>query len=220
MTAVFQKEKRTTLVEKVADQIRGAIKSGRLKPGDRLIESEMASEMQISRYPIREAIRYLEKEGLVTNVPYKGAHVTSYAGEDLSEVYTLRVALETLAIRTLIENLDKEKIRRLELALRAMKRSAFENDFGAYVDSDLQFHQSICELSGHKRLLDVWRNLEHQMRSFIMFADQPYESEAPMEIYREHSMVFEAIKNRDTDLAVKQMHKILKDGYLYASGNN
>jgi DNA-binding GntR family transcriptional regulator len=113
MAAVFQKEKRTTLVEKVADQIRGAIKSGRLKPGDRLIESEMASEMQISRYPIREAIRYLEKEGLVTNVPYKGAHVTSYSREDLNEVYTLRVALEALAIRTLVENIDEEKIRKL-----------------------------------------------------------------------------------------------------------
>jgi DNA-binding GntR family transcriptional regulator len=219
MGTIFKKEPRTTLVEKVADRIRDAIKTGKLNPGARLIESEIAAEMQISRYPIREAIRYLEKEGLVTNVPYKGAHVTNFSRADLKEVYSLRVALEELAIRTLIENLDKNKIKQLEQSLVAMKRAALKGEMDEYVDADLRFHLAICELSGHKRLLEVWRNLEHQIRNFIMFADQPHESDAPMEIYHEHSKVIEAIKNSDTDRAVKQMQKILKEGYLFVSGN-
>ena len=113
MEAIFKAEKRSILVEQVANQIREAIKSGKLKPGDRLIETELANSMQIGRNAVREAIRYLEKEGLVTTTPFKGAHVTKFTEKDLEDLYTLRTALEELAIRTLIKNPDNEKINKL-----------------------------------------------------------------------------------------------------------
>ena len=90
MGAIFKKEERLTLVERVANQIREAIRSGKLQPGDRLIETDLANDMQISRHPIREAIRYLEKEGLVTNTPFKGAQVTKFSEQDLEEFYSFQ----------------------------------------------------------------------------------------------------------------------------------
>ena len=126
MGVIFKKEERSTLVARAANQIREAIKSGKLQPGDRLIETDLAKDMQISRHPIREAIRYLEKEGLVTTTPFKGAQGTTFSETDLEELYTLRISIEELAIRTLVKNLDDVKIRKLEAALKAMKHSAFE----------------------------------------------------------------------------------------------
>ena len=111
-------------MEQVADQIREAIKSGKLKPGDRLIETELANGMQISRSAIREAMRYLEKEGLVTTTPFKGAHITKFTEKDLEDLYNLRTALEELAIRTLIKNLNNEKINKLEAVLKKMEQVA------------------------------------------------------------------------------------------------
>ena len=77
MEKIFEKEKRSTLPGQVANQIREAIKSGKLKPGDRLIETVLAREMNIGRNAVREAIRYIEKEGLIVTTPFKGALVFS-----------------------------------------------------------------------------------------------------------------------------------------------
>jgi len=219
MGAIFKKEERLTLVERVANQIREAIRSGKLQPGDRLIETDLANDMQISRHPIREAIRYLEKEGLVTNTPFKGAQVTKFSEQDLEEFYSLRLVLEELAIRTLVKNLDAEKIKKLQAALEAMKRLALKDKFKEYIDADLRFHREICELSGHQRLLQIWRILEPQLGLFIMFANQPYEKESPMAIYRQHLPVFQAIAAGDAEQAVVQMRIVLEDGYKFASGH-
>jgi DNA-binding GntR family transcriptional regulator len=220
MGVIFKKEERSTLVVRVANQIREAIKSGKLQPGDRLIETDLANDMQISRHPIREALRYMEKEGLVTTTPFKGAQVTPFSEQDLEELYTLRLSIEELAIRTLVKNLNDEKIKKLQAALKVMKRSAIKGEFKEYIDADLLFHRQICELCGHQRLLQVWRTLEPQMGLFIMFANQPYEIETPMVIYQQHLPVFEAIKAGDADRAVEQMKSVLEDGYKFASGQN
>ena len=87
MGVVFKVEKRSILVEHVANQIREAIKSKKLNPGERLIETDLANDMEIGRSAVREAIRYLEKEGLVTTTPFKGAHVSEFTRKDLDELY-------------------------------------------------------------------------------------------------------------------------------------
>ncbi|MGD8297949.1 MAG: GntR family transcriptional regulator, partial [Desulfobacterales bacterium] len=98
MEKIFEKEKRSTLPGQVANQIREAIKSGKLKPGDRLIETVLAREMNIGRNAVREAIRYIEKEGLIVTTPFKGAQVVEMSKNDLKDIYDVRNALETLAL--------------------------------------------------------------------------------------------------------------------------
>ena len=109
MEKIFEKEKRSTLPGQVANQIREAIKSGKLKPGDRLIETVLAREMNIGRNAVREAIRYIEKEGLIVTTPFKGAQVVEMSQIDLKDIYDVRNALETLALNTLAEKIDNEK---------------------------------------------------------------------------------------------------------------
>ena len=194
MDDIFKKEDRSTLLEKVANQIREAIKSGKLKPGERIIENDLASDMGISRFPIREAIRYLEKEGLVTTTPFKGAHVTELTLKDLEEIYSLRTVTEELAIRTLVKNLSREKVAKLESVVSAMKQTAQDGKtIEEVIDVDLSFHRTICELSDNRRLLDAWLNLSNQFRAFIGL-DQLYDDDTPETTLAVHYPVFEAIK--------------------------
>ena len=217
MNGIFQKEDRSTLVVKVANQIREAIKSGKLKPGEHIIEGDLAMDMGISRFPIREAIRYLEKEGLVTTTPYKGAHVTELTEKDLEEIYSLRIVIEELAIRTLIKHLDSEKVKKLESVVTAMKQVAKNcRTIEEVIDVDLSFHRTICELSENRRLLELWLNLSHQLRAFIVLDDHLYGDDTPEKTLETHYPVFEAIKKGDSDLAVNQMKKVMTRGYKNA----
>jgi DNA-binding GntR family transcriptional regulator len=217
MNGIFQKEDRSTLVVKVANQIREAIKSGKLKPGEHIIEGDLAMDMGISRFPIREAIRYLEKEGLVTTTPYKGAHVTELTEKDLEEIYSLRIVIEELAIRTLIKHIDSEKVKKLESVVTAMKQVAKNcRTIEEVIDVDLSFHRTICELAENRRLLELWLNLSHQLRAFIVLDDHLYGDDTPEKTLETHYPVFEAIKKGDSDLAVNQMKKVMTRGYKNA----
>jgi len=217
MGVVFKAEKRSILVEQVANQIREAIKSKKLKSGERLIETDLASGMETGRNAVREAIRYLEKEGLVTTTPFKGAQVTEFTKEDLDELYDLRIVLEELAIRTLVRNIDREKIARLESVVKAMKRVTKKGTVEEIIDVDLNFHRTICELSGNRRLLSTWLNLSHQLRAFIGLENQLYDDDTPETTLGKHYPVFEAIKKGDTDLAVKRMREVITRGHRKAS---
>lgn len=216
MEPIFKIEKRSILVEQVANQIREAIKSGKLKSGERLIEIDMANGMQVSRSAIREAIRYLEKEGLVITTPFKGAQVTELTEKDLEDLYSLRMALEELAINTLIKNLDQELIRRLELVVTTMKRVAQKGNVEEIIEADLSFHRTICELSNNRRLLEAWLNLSHQLRAFIGLEDQLYDNDTPETTLGLHYPVFDAIKKHDDKLAVKLMRALITRGYKKA----
>ena len=217
MGAVFKKEERSTLVERVANQIREAIKLAKLKPGDRIIEGDLANDMGISRFPVREAIRYLEKEGLVTTTPFKGAHVTELTAKDLEEIYSLRTVLEELAIRTLIKNLDSKKVKRLESVIMSMKQVAKNTEsIEKVINVDLSFHRTICELSGSRRLLESWLNLSRQLRAFIGLDGQLWGDDTPGKTLETHYSVFEAIKKGNSDLAASQMKKVITRGYKNA----
>src|SRR3990170_6280284 len=82
----------------VVDALRAAILGGRLQPGQPITERQLAHELQISRAPIREALRDLEKEGLIVTRPHKGTYIASYSDEDVREIYSLRATLETMAL--------------------------------------------------------------------------------------------------------------------------
>lgn len=213
MGVLFKVEKRSILVEHVANQIREAIKSKKLNPGERLIETDLANDMEIGRSAVREAIRYLEKEGLVTTTPFKGAHVSEFTKKDLDELYDLRTALEELAIKTLVKNLDKEKIAKLQSAVNAMNQVAKDGTVREIIDVDLNFHRTICELSGNRRLLSSWLNLSNQLRAFIGLEDQLYDDDTPETTLGKHYPVFEAIKKGNGDLAVKRMREVITRGH-------
>lgn len=162
------------LRESVVTSIREAIHSGALRPGDRLFEAGLADQMGISRAPIREALRQLELEGLVEMSPRRGAAVARFSREDVLEVYSLRSALEGLACHLAVERASADDWRHLRELAERMRQAAQQGDLRTLVNYDLTFHGTLCEISGHRRLLKTWRSLEGQARVFLTWIEQIY----------------------------------------------
>ena len=217
MEKIFEKEKRSTLPGQVANQIREAIKSGKLKPGDRLIETVLAKEMNIGRNAVREAIRYIEKEGLIVTTPFKGAQVVEMSKNDLKDIYDVRNALETLALNTLAVKIDNEKTRVLDAVVKEMKAVSKKGNLKAIIDIDLKFHRTLCELSENKVLLEAWSAISNRLRAFIANGDGLYGEDTPEVTLGTHYPVFDAIKNSNFKLAVRILNEILERGYKMAS---
>jgi len=196
--APFEIQKRTTLKTQAFKQIKEAILSGELKPGDRIVESELAKRMGISRFPIREALGYLEKEGLVVTSPYRGIYVSQFNDEDLEESYTLRSALEELAVRIVTKKINKRQLNKLQSILNAMDKAAKKRDLEKITSEDLQFHRTICEFSGHRKLLEVWSTLEHRIKSFSRLANLHKGSDI---LFKTHYLVFDALRAGDSQRA-------------------
>ena len=211
MPPVFSKQKRATLTGQALRQIRDAIRTGKLKPGDRLVETQLAEEMQISRFPIREALRYLEKEGLVQTEPFKGTYVAQLAEKDMQELYSLRSAVEELAVRILIKNIDEKKIKKLESIVASMIDASQDENLDKMITEDLRFHRTICELSGHRRLLDVWLNLENQLRIFLTIEKDLFGSS--YRFVTTHHPILEAIKSRK----IQPAQKAIRDHFNMAT---
>ena len=225
MPRVFSKQKRATLTDQALKEIREAIRTGKLKPGERLVEMQLAEEMQISRFPIREALRYLEKEGLVETRPFKGTHVFEFTEKDMEELYSLRSALEELAVRILVENLDNKKIKELETIVQAMQQASQIGNLDQMISEDLRFHQTICELSGHRKLLEVWQTLESQLQVFLTIEKDFFET-AYLYVST-HDPIMDAIKQRNAKKAEKAIRdhlglamRVIREGYWKTSSEN
>ena len=208
MAHVFSKQKRPTLMNKALVEIREAIRKGKLKPGDRLVEMQLAEEMHISRFPIREALRFLEKEGLVETKPFKGTYVAQLTERDMEELYSLRSAIEEFAVRILIKHIDEGKIDKLASIFQAMQQASKNEDLDKLIAEDFRFHQTICELSDHRKLLEVWLTLENQLRVFLTIEKQLFGNSA--QFVKSHVPILKAIRERKIRPAQKAIRDHLK----------
>ena len=162
---------RETLEGQAFQQLRHAIRSGELRPGQRLVESDIAARMGVSRIPIREAIRSLERDGLVVAERGRGAHVITLSNADVQEIYGLRAALEVYAVELLIAGDRAAAADALGECVTEMLRPAERHSRDELMQIDLRFHETICELSGNRRLLEAWRRLSDQIRVLLQLKD-------------------------------------------------
>jgi DNA-binding GntR family transcriptional regulator len=209
MDAVLKEQKRPTLMNQALNHVREAIVKGKLKPGDRLVESQLAEQMQISRFPVREALRYLEKEGLVENIPFKGTYVSKFTENDMEEVFSLRGAIEALALQILINRIDDEKLAVLAAIIRDMETCAHDGDAAKVVANDLRFHRTICEMTGHRKLLFFWETLEHHIYMFLTIEKKVYDP--PERYVATHYPILEALKKKNSELAIARLRIHLED---------
>lgn len=152
------------LVDHVREVLRGAILEGKLPPGARLVEARVAGEMQVSRAPVREAIRALTDEGLVTVQPRRGASVVTISAQDVWEVYTLRAALEIHAFRLAQKRITPSQRSHLGSLVDKMRRAASEGNSDVLSKLDVEFHESVVRASGNARLLRAWMEMIGQVR--------------------------------------------------------
>ena len=166
---------RESVTETVAAALRSRILAGDLVPGTRLIESQLASQLGVSRAPVREAFLHLEHEGLVVTASGKGTHVSDMSFDDFGEIYTLRSVLEGLAMRLAFERITQDDLGRLASLVAKMQEAADQGDIEHLLALDMQFHVTIWQISGHKRLLEVLTNMTGPIRLFQMMNTRLYE---------------------------------------------
>ena len=147
-----------TLRERVADAIRMKILNGELKPGARIVEQDLSTELGVSRAPVREALRQIEEEGLIEYTRNVGCSVKCVTDVDLYEIYLLRATYEILAVKLCEGKLIPETLRDMEAALEKMK-GLEEQDFHASISYDNAFHAGIIHQVGLPRLTKAWSQL-------------------------------------------------------------
>jgi len=150
-----------SLRERIVARLRDAIVSGDLPPKTRLMEPELAKRLSVSRTPLREAIRQLEAEGLLTTFPRVGTFVTEVTHRDLEGIYAIRAVLEGLAARQAAENPNPAKATTLRAILVELAQKT--TDYRVYHEAAGRFHDAVFALSGNQRLQAMYHTLTHQV---------------------------------------------------------
>jgi DNA-binding GntR family transcriptional regulator len=168
-TNAFEEIKRTNpLAEQVLQQITDAVVTGRLRPGDKMVEKRLGEQLGVSRGPVREAIRHLEQMGLVEKVPYRGTFVSRLTQSDIEELHKMRELLEGLAVRLLAERRDPQAVAKLQAILNEMRQAAIADEPSRIIALDADFHDTLIELSEHKLLREVWMIVSGRLRRFLV----------------------------------------------------
>ncbi|PWU48531.1 GntR family transcriptional regulator [Micromonospora globispora] len=147
-----------------ADAVRKMILSGRLQPGDRVVENQLTHQLGVSRPPLREALRVLEQEGLIVQQPRRGAIVVPITLHDVYEIFSLRDQLERMAVELGVPVRVPARLERCRTALRELEEAARAGDAATVTDRAFDFHLAVVGLAGHRRLEDAYRSLSLQMR--------------------------------------------------------
>lgn len=184
----------------VFNTLRQAILRGELKPGERLMEIQLANKLGVSRTPIREAIRKLELEGLVLMIPRRGAEVAEITEKSLRDVLEVRGALEELAVKLACQKITDAEIAELRLAEKEFEQALKSGDVTIYAEADVKFHDVIYRATDNQRLIQLLFNLREQMYRYRV--EYLKREEVHENLLVEHKRIIETIATRDMDAAV------------------
>lgn len=181
--------------------LRQAILKGELKPGERLMEIQLAKKLGVSRTPIREAIRKLELEGLVLMIPRKGAEVAEITEKNLRDVLEVREALERLAVRLACEQITKAQVREVREAAEAFQDALTSGNVTEIAEADEHFHDLINLATGNQKLIQILHNLREQMYRYRV---EYLKNEAVFpQLLEEHESLIRAIERRQKEQAAE-----------------
>ena len=183
------------LGEVVFEYLRNAILAGELKPGERLMEVTIADQLGVSRTPVREAIRKLEKESFVIMIPRKGAYVADLTKKDILEVLEIRKELEGFAASLAAERMTVEEKEALGRVVERFNESLLNMDKKSMIDSDNEFHSSIFEATKNQRLINIIYDLHDQFQRFRLIYFNEFNNYK--EIQASHNRIFDAIIKQD-----------------------
>lgn len=185
----------------VFNTLRQAILRGELKPGERLMEIQLANKLGVSRTPIREAIRKLELEGLVLMVPRKGAEVADITEKSLMDVLEVRKALEELSVRLTCDRITKEEVRELKVAAEDFRETLKSADITEIAEADVRFHDVIYAATKNQKLIQLLNNLHEQMYRYRI--EYLKNEEVYPKLLREHEEIISRISQGEQEEAVK-----------------
>jgi len=197
------------LREVIFNTLREAIIIGELKPGERLMEVQLAEKMGVSRTPVREAIRKLELEGLVDMVPRKGAHVADLSVKDIMDVLEVRASLDGLATALSASRITEDELKELKHVQTQFISYVEKDNLNGSIKKDVEFHDIIYKSSRNDRLIQIINNLREQVLRFRVIYLKDFSSSK--EIIKEHAEILEAISSRNPEAAQKTAQKHIKN---------
>lgn len=187
----------------VFNTLRKAILRGELKPGERLMEIQLANKLGVSRTPIREAIRKLELEGLVLMIPRKGAEVAQITEKNMQDVLEVRKALEELSVQLACERITPEQVEEMKMAAEDFRKVLKSGDVTKIAEADVKFHDIIFAATNNQRLITLLNNLREQMYRFRV--EYLKQKECYLQLLEEHDKLIALISGGEVEEACELM---------------
>lgn len=187
---------RGLLSDQIYSHIKAMIKDGSLPPGEQLVESKLARSLGVSQAPVREAVKRLSHEGLVTHLPHHGNFVTEFSREEAEDARIARIALEEMSARLLSGRLSDTTRDRLAALIDDMRRAAASGDIGDFRERDFAFHRTVIEATGNVYLPKLWDVLEPSLRSMHVLSDPKFGGDWSF-IAETHQDLLEALLHDD-----------------------
>ena len=179
--------------------LRQSILTGELKPGERLMEIHLADKLGVSRTPVREAIRRLELEGLVTMFPRRGAEVAQITEKSMSDVLEVRRTLDALCAELACDRITKEGLAALKQACETFEQCVDTQDTKKIAQADVALHDIIVQATGNQRLIQMVNNLSEQMYRYRF--EYIKDSRQHETLVKEHRIIYQSILDKDKDTA-------------------
>lgn len=185
----------------VFNALHKAILTGRLKPGERLMEIHLANQLGVSRTPIREAIRKLELEGLVTMVPRRGAEVAGMTEKSMQDVLEVRRSLDVLSVELACERITEQELEQLRLSCEEFAKATKTGNATTMAKADVAFHDIIVEATGNQRLKQLINNLAEQMYRYrFVYLQDDIRHDM---LVAEHEAIYNSIWERERKAAAR-----------------
>ena len=197
-----------SLTDEIADVVRERILKGEYEIGEKIKENQIASELKVSRTPIREAFKLLENEGLIDYIPNRGCFAKGFTKQDVDDIYAVREALEELAVRWTVARITEPELAALEEQVDLMEFYTKKKDKKRVLELNTSFHEVIYASARSRFLAQVLRSYKEYIEKTrkSIFYEQSYLEG----ILSEHRAIFEAIKDRDEERAVEAISKHLE----------
>jgi DNA-binding GntR family transcriptional regulator len=186
-----------SLAAQVADFIVDAIAAGTIEFGQRLVETDLSRQLDVSRVPIREALKMLEAQGILDVAPHRGAYVVEFDNLKIDRICQARVALERLTMPDAVRNLQThpEKLSALEDLIARMGREAAHHDWVQTSKADLDFHRRICLASGNEIVITLWEALARHI--LIVFGREVRTEQDGPRLIQQHNQIVQLIRDGD-----------------------
>jgi len=205
--AVLQRE---TMTDRVYAVLKQRITAKHIRPGDRLVADRIARELQVSVTPVRETLRLLERDGLIRNVPHRGAVVVELNRKDVADLFAVRQQLEILAVRAAAEHASPLHVQLMKQHIHNGWDSINADRFKDYVQADSELHRTIAEASGNDMLRVTMLGMLDRVDAFINRTVQEGYIDRAHQALEQHEAIVAAIAARDADAAEKAMRDHLQ----------
>lgn len=194
----------------IRDILREAILKGKLSPGEPINQVTLSKELKVSRGPLREALNLLEKEGLVTNIPYHGTFVADFNDRIIEDTYGLRRVLEQFAIEMAMKRGSPSDLAELRGIYEQMVAAVANNNMEVFHGLDLAFHRQIYITADHELLLHMWASIEANVARSIFYGNYQDQDASPQTLRDSHRIILETIESGDIEAAKREIDYQLK----------